>query len=105
MRGCEASGERLFIPVIVLCEFVWVLSRRYEQPKQVIVHALDKLAATALFVFERDDLLRRSIDQWRTGRAGFTDYVIANIAGEAGCTDTVTFDRKPAGVAGFTVLR
>jgi predicted nucleic-acid-binding protein len=44
------------------------------------------------------------VEFYRTGRAGFPDYVIGEISKQAGCRDTVTFDRALRDTPGFTLL-
>ena len=65
---------------------------------------IGQIIETNLFIIEGDDLVRRSIEQFRLGKANFADYLIGNIARNAGCTDTVTFDRALAASPEFTVL-
>jgi len=101
---CRKNEEPLFISILVLCETAWVLARTYRQPKAEVIRTLEQIIETNLFIIERDDLVRRSIEQFRLGKANFADYLIGNIARNAGCTDTVTFDRALAASPEFTVL-
>jgi len=105
MEQSSRQGEPLFIPLVVLCECVWVLSRRYGQTKPQIARVLEQILETELFQIENDSLMRRGLDAFRTGRGDFADYLIGEICSAAGCEDCVTFDRRMAGAAGFTVLR
>ena len=41
---------------------------------------------------------------FRPGRADFADYLLGWQSLSAGCADTVTFDRKLNGAAGFALL-
>jgi len=81
-----------------------VLARTYRQPKAEVIRTLEQIIETNLFIIEGDDLVRRSIEQFRLGKANFADYLIGNIARNAGCADTVTFDRALAASPEFTVL-
>jgi len=105
MEQSSRRGEQLFIPLIVLCELVWVLSKSYAQTKPVIVRALDEILETKLFQIESDLLVRRSLDAFRTGRGDFADYLIGEICHAADCQGCITMDRGLAGAAGFTLLR
>jgi len=105
MEQSSRQGQPLFIPLVVLCECVWVLSRSYGQTRLQISHVLEQVLETELFQIEDDSLVRRSLDAFRTGRGDFADYLIREVCREAGCEDCVTFDRGLAGAAGFTVLR
>ncbi len=105
IEACRREEEPIFIPILVLCELVWVLDRSYRHAKAGILAALDQILETDLFVIENDGSVRRSVEEYRAGKGNFADYVIENVAKHAGCSDTVTFDRALAGAAGFTLLR
>ncbi len=97
--------QPIFIPILVLCELVWVLERSYRNSKATILAALDQILETDLFVIENDNLVRLSIEEFRIGKGNFADYVIGNVAQHAGCSDTLTFDRALTCARGFTKLR
>jgi predicted nucleic-acid-binding protein len=97
------AGERLFVPVLVLYELTWVLSRSYDQSRAEIVAALDGILETELFRVENDSIVRSALEAYR-GRADFADYLIGEICRQAGCEKCVTFDRGLKGVAGFALL-
>jgi predicted nucleic-acid-binding protein len=105
IEACGKQQETIFIPILVLCELVWVLERSYRNSKAGILAALDQILETDLFAIENDSLVRRSIEEYRIGKGNFADYLIGNAAKHAGCSDTVTFDRALAGAQGFTLLR
>jgi predicted nucleic-acid-binding protein len=102
---CAATGEQVYIPVPVLCELLWVLERTYRQTKAEIVFTLEGLLGVALFQFEQYPAVHRALAQYQRGRAGLTDYLIGELAAQAGCRDTVTFDRGLQGAPGFTLLK
>ena len=103
-QNCAARSEPVFIPTLVICELVWVLDRTYKQSKPQILAALNHLLENSFLQFENENLLQRSVDRFRHGKASFPDYVIGAIAEDAGCRDTVSFDRDLKGSPGFTVL-
>jgi predicted nucleic-acid-binding protein len=104
IEKCRQADEPLFIPVLVLCETIWVLDRIYRQSRAQITDAVESLLLTDLFRFEHDRLVHRAFDQFRESKAGFPDYLIGEIAAAAGCRDTVTFDKALKGSPGFTLL-
>jgi len=57
-----------------------------------------------LFRVEREPLVRRSLQHFRHGKGNFADYLIGEIGSEAGCRDTVTFDRALRDAPGFQML-
>jgi predicted nucleic-acid-binding protein len=104
LEECAATGEQIYIPIPVLCELLWVLERTYRQTKAEIVFTLEGLLGLALFQFEEYPAVRRALAQYQLGRAGLTDYLVGELAAQAGCRDTVTFDRGLRGAPGFTML-
>ena len=104
LEESERDREPVFLPVIVLCELVWVLSRAYDHKKAAIANALEHLLEVDRFQVEHDVLVRRSLDAYRNGAGSFSDYLIGEISLHYGCRDVVTFDRALKGVRGFSVL-
>ena len=49
-------------------------------------------------------VLREACEAYRTGRADFADYLIGAVNRHAGCSETVTFDRRLKGASGFRLL-
>ncbi len=102
---CVANREQIYISVPVLCEVIWVLQRPFRQTKDEIIRGLEKLLGIRFFVFDRDAAIRQAFEQYRRGRASVADYLIGELSAEAGCRDTLTFDRGLRGTPGFTLLR
>ena len=75
------------------------------RPKAAIVATLERIVEADLFVIEHDVLVRQGIEDYRSGKCNFADYLIGGLAHHAGCLDTVTFDHALAGHARFKVLR
>jgi predicted nucleic-acid-binding protein len=95
---------RCFVGPIVLCELTWVLREAYGRTKADLVKTLDLLLATRQFDIGDKDLVRAALDAYRAGRADFADYLLGVSHRHAGCIETVTFDRRLRGAAGFRVL-
>jgi predicted nucleic-acid-binding protein len=86
-------GVALFVPQIVLCELVWVLSFAYRFSRKEIVGALNQLRRAAQITVEGADEVRRAIEEYHSMRGDFSDYLIAERAIANGCTAVATFDR------------
>ena len=86
-------GESVLITRVVLCELVWVLSRRYRLPKKKIVQVLDWLRRSSQSVLEGRDGIKAAVDSFESGSGDFADYLIAEAASEQGCVAIATFDR------------
>ncbi len=104
IEDARQREEELFVSLLVLCEAVWVLDRRYGHTRAAIAAGLEQLLDTGAFLVERADLARTCVARFREGRASLADYVIGAIAEEAGCDRTFTFDRDLRGCPGFQVL-
>ena len=94
----------LFVGDVVLCELVWVLTRRAGITRAEIAAALDQLLRTELMVFSNTAVIERTVAAYRDGRGDFADYLIRENARAADATEIVTFDRALKGEDGFRVL-
>src|SRR5277367_3819414 len=97
LHECRANFDRVFVPIPVLVELVWVLERTYNQSKAEIVTTLEKLLELGLFQFDQESAVLHGFAQYRRGRAGFADYLIGELSVQGGCRDTVSFDRALRG--------
>ena len=96
--------EALFIADVVLCELVWVLTRRYQQTRSRIADTLDVLLRTELVVVADEGVASRAVTAYRGGRGDFADYLIREQAMAHEAIEVVTFDRTLKGEAGFRIL-
>ncbi|MCH7742996.1 MAG: type II toxin-antitoxin system VapC family toxin [Proteobacteria bacterium] len=93
-----------YISFPVLCELVWVLERAYGYEKSVIVQVIQQLLSTAELQVQQPEIVWAALRVFSTSRAGFADYMIVHINQAAGCSQTLTFDRKAADHPLFRVL-
>ncbi len=100
----KSQGETCFINHIVLCELVWVLRAVYKLSRDEIINTLESVLKTDIFEFENKDAIWKSIQQMKIGKADFSDYLIGQLNAQAGCTETVSFDKKISGVDGFRIF-
>lgn len=89
-----ATGEPMYLSLVVLCEVTWVLRGAYRLEKSELVTAISGLMRSAQLELEGADIASRALRRYRSGAADFADYVIAERAAAAGCTTLATFDRK-----------
>ena len=101
----EREGESLHISTVVLCGLVWVLAGpTYQFDRTSIAALLDEMLKARAFVFQARERMRRALDLYRGGGADFADYLIGEENRQAGCTDTLTFDRRLREAPGFAFL-
>jgi predicted nucleic-acid-binding protein len=104
MATVEAQDGRLHINSVTLCEVVWVLRSRYQMSREKISSALETLLGITILEIQNRDLVEKALQDFRAGAAGFPDYLIGWHNQEAGCTETLTFDRTLAKYPGFSLL-
>ena len=86
--------NRGFVSAVVLCEVVWVLKRRYRQPKDRLLLVVKAILEADVFEVEHRDCAWRAYYDFDEGLADFSDYYIAQINKEQGAPFTVTFDEN-----------
>ena len=90
----RTADDPAFVSLIVLAEFVWALRRRYGYGRAEAHSLVATLLETAEISFEDEVSLSRIVAE--AGQGDLADHLISYSAGRAGCTSTVTFDRKAA---------
>jgi len=93
-----------FINRVVLCEIVWVLESAYDYPRKDISDALERVLRTQEFSVEGMPAAWAALQMYRVGVTDFADCLIGEANREAGCTETVTLDKKAARDAGLRLL-
>ena len=99
-RAIEEEGG-CFVPDVVICEVVRVLTSAYRVPKSEIVRHLGSLLRARHFAYRSADRLARALDAFSDGRGDFADYVIREDSMAAGCDAVATFDKDLYGERGF----
>ena len=92
--GQRTADDPVFISMIVLCELVWALRRRYSYPPDRVSDLLVMLLETEEIVLEDEAAISAIVASGR--KADLSDEIIAHVSRRAGCRATVTFDRKAA---------
>jgi predicted nucleic-acid-binding protein len=95
----------LFVADVVLCELVWVLTRRLGLKRVEIADALDRILRTELVVVADAAITSRALSAYRDGRGDFADYLVHEQAFANEATEVVTFDHTLKGEPGFRILR
>lgn len=93
-----------YISRIVLCELCWVLTRRYDYARAQIAQAIESIVTDPGLRIDGVAAARRALTRYRHGNADFADYLLGELNRAAGCTTTVTLDRRAATEADFSPL-
>jgi predicted nucleic-acid-binding protein len=92
-----------WIAITAVAEFAWVMKRKFGIDRADVYSMLNLFLTRPDLVIEQADLVHKAASLFRTGNAEFTDYLVACSGQAAGCTHTITFDRKAAKSAGMTL--
>jgi predicted nucleic-acid-binding protein len=94
-----------YVNVIVLCELAWILTSVYDASDGELADVIDQLLRTHQLQIERRDQVRAALNQFKRETAGFPDCLLGQLNREAGCDETVTFDRDAAAMDGWRALK
>jgi predicted nucleic-acid-binding protein len=89
-----------FISIVAMVETVWVLERGYNLAANEIVAAVERVLQTDVLVVENEQEVFTAMNALKRGQGSFADAVIAALGARAGCSRTLTFDRKAARLRG-----
>jgi predicted nucleic-acid-binding protein len=105
LRHHCSADEPGYVCHIVLVEMVWTLAKAYGYSRERIAAAIDQILETAQLDVESSNDVAAAVNEYRRGAADFADCLLVRVNAAAGCTQTVTFDRKAAKLAGFQLLK
>jgi predicted nucleic-acid-binding protein len=104
IREHGGSGTPCYVSDVTLIETVWVLEAAYGYDRGMVAEALTAILEAEQLEFDSPVDVAAAVEDFRYGRAEFADCLIGRINLRAGCSHTVTFDRKAAKLTGFKLL-
>jgi predicted nucleic-acid-binding protein len=90
----RTSGDPAFLSAVTLAETIWVLRLSYQLSNAEILEAISGLLDTDDFIVEGREGLAAARDSGKA--AHMADFLVAHLGQRAGCSHTVTFDRRAA---------
>jgi predicted nucleic-acid-binding protein len=90
-----------YVSIIALVETVWVLERAYRFTDIEIASAVEGLLQTDILVIENEQEVFLAMTALKEGWGSFSDALLAGLGAKAGCTHTLTFDKKAPRLPGF----
>jgi predicted nucleic-acid-binding protein len=93
-----------FVSVVAMTETVWVLERAYGVSDLQIAAAVEEMLQADFLSVECEQEVFTAAAALKEGRGSFADALIAALGEKAGCSWTLTFDRKASRLAGFRLL-
>ena len=106
-KATEIIEERLsedepgFISLVTIAEAVWVLDRLYDQSPQEIAQLIERMLQSDTLFFQNEQEVFTAMVALKAGRGSFADALIGALGTWAGCSLTLTFDKRAARLAGF----
>jgi len=95
-KQADDARERLFVPLVVTLETLWVLESAYYLSREEILDSLEDLLRMAVLEFEGAETLQNVLRDGRRSNADLADLLIAQCASASGCDAVLTFDKGAA---------
>lgn len=93
-----------FVGVVAMVETSWVLDRAYGFSKGEIASAIERILQIEVLQVEFEEQVFSAMIDLRDQRSSFADSLIAALGVRAGCSRTVTFDRKASSLPDFQLI-
>lgn len=93
-----------FISLATILETVWVLESSYRQSGKQVADAIRRILQVETFVIQNEQEVYTAMIALETGLGSFDDALIAALGTWAGCSSTLTFDRKASRMHGFELI-
>lgn len=90
-----------FVSVVTMAEIVWVLDRAYGLSPHEIAAAVERILQVEVLVVENEQEVFAAMVALKQGLGAFADALIAELGARAGCTHTLTFDKKALRLPAF----
>jgi len=104
-KRTEADGNRLWLPLLVVLETIWVLDSVYEILRKDILDALNDLLLMPILKFEAPNTIQRFIFSARKNNIDLSDVLIACASQQSGCERVLTFDKKASQFELFELIK
>ncbi len=104
LKQAENNHERLFIPLLVILETIWVLESAYDKSRTEILDAVQAMRQMPVFDFEADEVVERLLNDGPKCKADLADVLIAHSAHASGCESGITFDKGAAKLPFFSLF-
>lgn len=93
-----------FVSTLAMAETAWVLERAYGLSDHEVAAAIERTLQAGVLMIEHEQDVFTAMIALREGRGSFADALIGALGARAGCSHTVTFDRKASRLPDFQRL-
>jgi predicted nucleic-acid-binding protein len=83
---------------------VWVLEKIYKRSREEIALVVERLLQSDNLILQNEQQVAAAITAFRSRRGSFADALVGALGIWAGCSFTLTFDRKAERLPGFQLL-
>ena len=90
-----------YVSIVAIVEAMWVMERSYRLTRPEIAAAIKRVLQIEVVCIEREQDVFNAMMNVKAGLGSFSDSLIGIFGVRAGCTHTVTFDRKALRLSGF----
>jgi predicted nucleic-acid-binding protein len=97
----DAEGASLFVNVVVMAETAWIMEKKLDLGRDVVSGVISRLLHAENITLGNDPEMREAFLLYASSSIGFADCLIAKLNLAAGCTHTLTFDKKASRTADF----
>jgi len=99
------EGARFFVNAIVVAETAWILEQKLKVSRPHVSEVITRLLYSSNILVGDAAEVRAGQAQFDASTANFADCLIAQMNLAAGCSHTLTFDRKASRTPGFRHVR
>jgi predicted nucleic-acid-binding protein len=96
-----SEAEPGFITTVAMAETAWVLERAYGLSHLEIAAAIERTLQIDVLAVDHEQEVFAAMIALREGYGSFADALIAGVNVKAGCSTTLTFDRRALRLRGF----
>lgn len=93
-----------YLTLPALAEVVWVMVRCYDADRPMVERVVERLLTVPQIRVQAAEEVWLALRTFATGKADFSDALIAALALRAGCTHTATFDLAAGREPGFALF-
>ena len=91
-----------YVSLVTLLETVWVLESAFGYSRPEVADVVEELLLVKSLMLQNEDEVFTANVHFRRNNIDFADALISAVAQWAGCSTTLTFDRKAARSPGFS---
>jgi predicted nucleic-acid-binding protein len=93
-----------YISIVAIVETAWVLDRCYGRRPREIAAVIERILQVESLMVEGEQEVFAAMVALKEGRGSFADALIGALGARAGCSHTVTFDRRASLLPHFELL-